>query len=335
MRHFKSAFFRIAVSFGTLGVVVYLMRGNISRAYEILRTDVIWGWFALANVAYFVAILILSTRQFYIYRSQGLRLTYARAVYLSFIGLFFNLMLPSALGGDVAKIYYVAKHTGKKMEAVSAVVQDRLVGFFTMILMAITALFFVGNRFHESVHRIVYIFLGVLAVVVLLIFHRGFAARFRALGFLIPSEKLRFKIGEFYEAVSQLRHHGAVLWLSLLLSLAGQVGIIFLYYFLAHCLGADIGLGMFFLLVPLVAIVSMAPSIGGLGVREAGVIFFFKTLMPAERALVLSILILAVVYGFSFVSGIVYAARGGLKAKELHEIEALEDETETGKAVSR
>jgi hypothetical protein len=59
----------------------------------------------------------------------------------------------------------------------------------------------------------------------------------------------------------------------------------------------------------------MAPSIGGLGVREASVLYLFSRYLPSERAFALTLLMDIVIYSFSIGSGIWYAFRGGLKQK--------------------
>ena len=88
-------------------------------------------------------------------------------------------------------------------------------------------------------------------------------------------------------------------------------------------IGTLVGLGGGFILIPVLSIASMAPSIGGLGVREAAIIYLFKHYMPNERALALSLLLDMLIYALSFAGGILYAFKGGLKARVMHEMEEI------------
>jgi hypothetical protein len=72
----------------------------------------------------------------------------------------------------------------------------------------------------------------------------------------------------------------------------------------------------------------MAPSIGGLGVREASVLYLFGRYLSPERALALTLLMDVVIYSFSIGSGIWYAFRGGLKPKAFDEMEILQSPKE-------
>ncbi|MDD5218528.1 MAG: lysylphosphatidylglycerol synthase transmembrane domain-containing protein, partial [Candidatus Omnitrophica bacterium] len=260
-----------------------------------------------------------------IFRTQEISISYLESLYLAFMGLFFNLFFPSAIGGDVAKAYYAYKHTGKKIESMSSVFSDRLIGFIAIIIMALVALGVASKQFDDPrVYQIIFVFLGIMIFSVLFFASKRFAGIFGFLQVLIPSEKLKHRLGELYHAIYGFKHHKGMLVASLLISAVAQTFFILVHYFLARGLGVQIGMSVFFLLVPVVAIVSMAPSVGGLGVREAGMIIFFKKFMLSERALALSILLDMLVYGVSLIAGIFYAFHGGLKKKEIHEMEELE-----------
>ncbi len=65
------------------------------------------------------------------------RLTFAQSLQLFFTGLFFNFILPGGVGGDVVKAYYI--HRGSQTNSHNstlAVIVDRLLGLYTMIMIA-------------------------------------------------------------------------------------------------------------------------------------------------------------------------------------------------------
>ncbi|WP_303672982.1 lysylphosphatidylglycerol synthase transmembrane domain-containing protein [Vampirovibrio chlorellavorus] len=90
-----------------VGVVVYLV-GQLISAYR---------WQFLSAALNFK----LALREFYDY-------------YL--IGMFFNLFLPGAIGGDVLRLYYLAKSTGRrKREALLTLLAERGVGLVALLLL--------------------------------------------------------------------------------------------------------------------------------------------------------------------------------------------------------
>jgi uncharacterized membrane protein YbhN (UPF0104 family) len=72
-----------------------------------------------------------------ILKVHGLKLPLSRTLEISFIGHFFNSFLLGSVGGDLLKAYYVARETHhKKTEAVVTVAVDRIIGLFSMLLLA-------------------------------------------------------------------------------------------------------------------------------------------------------------------------------------------------------
>jgi len=325
MSGFKGTLLRILISFGAIAWIVYAMRGEIKDAVQIMRTDVIWSWFFLSFAIYIIANVIIGIRMRFIFQSQGIFFSYGQGIYLALLGLFFNLFLPSAVGGDIAKVYYSYKHTGKKIESMSAVLQDRLMGFFVLMSIGFAALLFLSTEFsNPKVTYTIYTFVGIMFFAIFFLFSKRFAKNFKFLAVFIPTERLKTRLRELYHAIYELKNHRKIFAGALGLSLLAQTLFVISHYLLAVALSVDMSFWLFFLIIPVVAIVSMAPSVGGLGVREAGLIFFLKVYMPDERALVFSILLDMVIYGLSLLCGAVYALKGGLRPKIIHEMESIE-----------
>ena len=64
-------------------------------------------------------------------RTMGLRLPFWRLAEQYLIGIFFNNFLPTMIGGDAARIYYLGRAEGYATVATSVLV-DRALGFFSM-----------------------------------------------------------------------------------------------------------------------------------------------------------------------------------------------------------
>lgn len=325
----KGKILRFGISFAAIGLILFIMRDKLHESMAILRHEVVWGWFAVAIAGQFVALAILAIRLQCVFRVQNIHMTFRECYHLGFVGLFYNLMLPSSVGGDVAKAVYAYKHSGKKIESATSIFLDRLLGFFATILIATIGLMCFSREAESAyVDYAVFGACGVLVFAIAFFASRRFARLFKGFVRLIPKEKWKLRLAEIYHAIYGYRHHHELLFFAILLSFMGQAVFISTNYWVALSIGADINYWKFFILIPVISIVSMAPSIGGLGVREASVLYLFSRYLSPERALALTLLVDILIYSFSIGSGIWYAFRGGLKSKELDEMEIMQSPKE-------
>ena len=307
---------RILVSFGAIGVVLWSQREHLSDAVRILQQDVIWSYFLLAVITQILALAVITARLQHVFRVQHIHLNFRETYYLTWVGLFFNLFLPSAVGGDIAKGYYAYKRSHKKIQSLTSVIWDRLLGFATLIVVAMIAVWIFSKELNDPrIDALVYVFLFFFSAIILFFSSKKIARRFKFLRSWIPSEKLRRLLDEVYHSLHSYKGHVGILVLTLCLSLIGQSLFVIVHYWLTRSVGISMNPWIFFILIPILSIVTMAPSIGGLGVREATVVYLFQHYMPGERALALSLLLDMLIYSFSFAGGIFYAFKGGLKEK--------------------
>lgn len=316
---------RLTTSLVALGGLVYALRGKLAEGLAIIRKGISWEWFVLAVAIYGVGHMVISRRFQNVLRVQGVKLSFLKAWRLSFLGLFFNLFFPSALGGDVVKAYYAYQYSGKKLASLTGVILDRLLGFATIVVIALSAvLIYSRNMIPPAVVRSLYGAVGLLILGILFFTNHRFAKKFRFLSVLIPSSKWRETLANFYDAIRKFRGHKGALVSCLALSVVAQVLFFLNNYCLSRSLGIHLSVWNFFVLIPLVFFVSMAPSVSGLGVREAGFVFFFKSLVPVEQAFALSLLYDFLFYGVALLSGVVFALKGGLKREWVHDVQEIE-----------
>lgn len=313
---------RVGISLLALGGLGYFLSDKLEAALLILRHGLRWEWFLLAMGAFVMAIAIISKRLQMIFHVQKVKVSFPQTLYLSFLGLFFTLFLPSALGGDIAKGYFAYQYSGKKLGSFTGVVMDRMVGFISLFPIVLTALAVYGKTLATpAVEYSVYGAFAVSLFAGLFFTSRRFAKKFGVLSFLIPSREWRQKLADFYHAIQGYRSHKGNLTGCFAISIVSQLIFIWDVYLLARSLGIEVPPWPFFVMVPLVGIVSLAPSVSGLGVREAGFVFFFKSIMPAEKALALSILYDILFYGVALLAGLLFAFKGGLRKNVIHDLE--------------
>ncbi|MBI2167872.1 MAG: flippase-like domain-containing protein [Candidatus Omnitrophica bacterium] len=314
---------RAGISLLALGGLGYFLRDKLEAALLILRHGLQWEWFLAAIGAYGLAIAITSKRLQMIFHVQKVKVSFLQTVHLTFLGLFFTLFLPSALGGDIAKGYFAFQYSGKKLGSFTGVVLDRMVGFISLFPIVLTALAVYGKTLATpAVERSVIGALAVFLFAGLFFSSRRFAKKFGVLSFLIPSKEWRQKLSDLYHAIRGYRNHKGIFAGCFVISIVSQLIFIWDVYLLARSLGIEASPWPFFVMVPLVGFVSLAPSVSGLGVREAGFVFFFKSIMPAEKALALSILYDILFYGVALAAGLLFAFKGGLRKNVIHDLEA-------------
>jgi uncharacterized membrane protein YbhN (UPF0104 family) len=96
------------------------------------------GMFAVSQV-------VVGLRWWMLLRTQHIFISPWAALKLHFLGMFYNNFLPSSVGGDLVRAWYVTKHTERGFEAVLSVFVDRALGFLSMILLALGSwLLFIG-----------------------------------------------------------------------------------------------------------------------------------------------------------------------------------------------
>jgi uncharacterized membrane protein YbhN (UPF0104 family) len=97
------------------------------------------GWFVLGLTAFLSAKLISTYRLWLLFKSLGYKLDTGFNISVFFIGSFFNLFLPSSVGGDGVKAMLIVEKTDcRKRDALAAVFLDRLSGMAALV--ALTAL---------------------------------------------------------------------------------------------------------------------------------------------------------------------------------------------------
>ena len=226
-----------------------------------------------------------------------------------FVGAFFNLFLPTALGGDLVRGYDLAMHSGKKMGAVTSVLVERIVGFFALAFIALLALLLGSGTIKDDAVTIVIfiICLGYFALVTM-VFNAKVMKRLVAMLKFIKLWDIGKRLDRIYDSLHAFTAHKAVLWQCFVLSIICQTLTILAVYSLALAISLKLPPIYFFMVLPMIWIIMMVPlSINGLGVREGAFVFFFTRLgVSNSAALLLSFLTLSQKIALGLIGGIIY-----------------------------
>ena len=304
---------RLFVSAALIMILLYVMRGKYGEISGVLKGTKIWI-FCLAFLAFIAAITIASFRLKLIIQASDIPIAFRDALSLTFIGYFFNNFLPTAVGGDIVKAYYLGRNSRDNLGSITSVFVDRVIGLFTMIFIASISLLFAGSQVVERpVRQIVLLITACSIVVLVFATNKNFARKFSFI--LIMFKPLEKKLKDLYNAIHQYRHRKALIVQSFFISIVSQ-GFFFLSIgILASSIGTPISMSEILLRIPIINVVSLLPSINGLGLREGAMVVFFSPMIGSENAFAIGILWFLVLFITSMVGGVIYGLNPQFKVK--------------------
>lgn len=280
---------KLAVSGFVLAVLFWRIdRSAFLRSIQALPVALFLGCVALYALCY----VISTIRWQCLLKAEGIQLPFRRLLLIYFEGAFCNLFLPTLIGGDVVRGYFIYKATRGHDASIASILVDRLSGFATLMFIAVASLALTYGKLNDP--QVTLLILGVAAFFVcLMLVLLNDRLKVLVSGLLRAARLARFqaKLQGMVDALQRYRGHSRAIGQALFLSALLQVLIIVTYYFVGRGLNVSVPFMYFLVLVPLITVVAMVPiSIVGLGVREAGVIYFFaKVGVDASTALGMSL----------------------------------------------
>jgi uncharacterized protein (TIRG00374 family) len=297
---------RIVVSLGLL--VVLLTQVNIGQTFQYLTT-MNWIPFLGAQILFLGGVLVRAYRWGFLVWALDVQVPWQRLAALYFVGLFFSLVLPTGVGGDVVRMYELSQDSKETAAAISSVLVDRFLGLFVLFALALLALT-VGYQIVTPQVQILItvVFVGCLAGVALVLQRTWIESWARRLGL----DRLLGRIKILRELYHSLHLYGpAALLRATAASVVFNLMFILTNYLLGLAVGIDLSLWYYFLFVPIISAVLMVPSIGGLGVREAAyVILFGQVGVDRGHALALALAYLATMVFAGLIGAVIYIIQG-------------------------
>ncbi len=220
--------------------------------------------------------------------------------YLGFyyVGMFFNLFLPTGIGGDLFKVHFLSREEGRRFLAAFTVVGDRLFGLIAMLILGGSAALVWPGLLPGP-------FTIFLAVSSLLI--PAALAGLPLLQMLV--RRIWPRAAHHLDGLLALWRRPWQLIFVLVLSFCLQglgMGAVAL---LGRGIGIDMPFPFYMAVLPLVALMTLIPvSFSGIGVREGAFVYFFGLKgVGAEPAFGLGLLFFSLYVAMSLVGGIAYA----------------------------
>ncbi len=324
MRHLKT----IAKALISIGLFSYLIvsadHKQIALVFgNVYRADGLTFIF-LALLAYLSSIGLMAMRWQIILKSYNLKFRLSQLFGFYLVGLFFNNFLPSSIGGDIIRIYKVVGESDDRTAGFASVILERVLGIASTLFLAITSLYYVSQYFEDD--RILYTSIALFGLIVIffILITRDRPFEF----FLKVFDKLSIlnigeKINKLIESIHILKEKKEVFIWVFVLSLFSQIAIVFLNYFVVLALNIDVDLIYLFLVVPVTFIITMLPSINGVGVREYGFVFFLAAVKVSSAAAIsLSVMNVLIPMFISVWGGVLFLTQRN--RTKIDEVKAIE-----------
>jgi len=305
LKSILSTIFRFALS-GLLLVWLYT-KIDVAHTADVLR-NAQFGFIAAALAVFVIINIFILGRWWVFIRALELPVPFGHAAKYFFIGLFGNLFLPSSIGGDVIKILGLCNDGAAKPKVVASVLLDRLSGFASIVLVAAGAFIF-GYRLIQDMtilSAIVILAAASLTVAVVLFNENIYSvciSVFRAF------PRFRQALMNMHYDIALLKGNKRAGYGAIGISCGCQILLAVDFWLLARALHQPVPLLYFIIFVPLICVASAVPSIGGLGVREAGAAYLLgKVGVASGVAVSISLINFLFMIFVGLIGGAVYLA---------------------------
>ena len=319
---------KFGVSGGILAYVV--LRAQQDQSFAELRDQPKhWGYLLLACLLALLGVMISFYRWYLLVRALELPFRLRDAVRLGFLGYLLNFVSVGSVGGDLFKAVFIAREQPRhRTEAVATVIIDRVVGLYSLVLVAATGVLLVPLP--EALKPIAdgvlsSAVLGGIAGAALFLPALSSAATERALGRLPWVGPLAAK------AVHAVRIYHAkpgCILISCLLSFGVHALTTFSFYSIALALpGKAPTLGEHFVIVPIAIVTGVLPlPLGALGAVEGVMDFLYREMAGSNEGVIVTFGYRAVTILLALVGACYYLGARGEVSAAIHAAEDLPDE---------
>ena len=282
----KISFNILKILVTTLLFVLIFDKVDINSTIMMLKT-IAPSFFIIALLVMIVEVLIANFRWKIVLKQLGSNITFYKALRYLWIGVFFNQALPSSIGGDAVRGYYLCKNENYSLsDATIGVLLDRVIGLLGLVLLVILTIPLIFESTITVLTKwtiLSIIFFALLAIILSLIID------------LIPNKFSQLKIINGLVKFSTkgrevlFSYYGLI---AVILSIIIHLTFVFAAWLLAYGMGLDIPFIGMLLIVPITNLLIALPiSIAGWGIREGLFITGLGYLnVSSDAALALSIL---------------------------------------------
>ncbi len=318
---------KVLISVGLLGYLVITSDPQqiVNVLGNVIRSEGL-PFLLLAIAITMVSIGLMTVRWRSLLHQYEVGISSSRLYGFYLVGLFFNNFLPTSIGGDIVRIYSAAADSDNRTAAFASVIIERIMGIAATLFLAITSLYYVSHYFQDQRILLVSVFL----LIAIITFFVMITRERPVLWLLRIFDKFTLlnlgeKINKLIEAMHFLRDRRRVFVWVFFLSVLSQAAIVLMNYALCLALRIEVELLYLFLVVPVTFLLTMLPSINGLGLRDGGFVFLLgKMGVSSAASISLALLNVIVPMVISLWGAVLFAVQR--KSKGLKDVKAIKED---------
>jgi hypothetical protein len=298
---------KVALSCALLAFV--LLRVDLGSLGRTLATSD-FGLVAVAVLVTFAAHALNTLKWQVLLAGPGSHLQYLELLKLNFIGMFYNIVLPGQVGGEIIKSVKLARMGVSGTLSAVSVLADRVTGLFALMTLGAVGALLMPARTPEQaaiVPWLVGLALALAPVTFGLVTGAGLGWVTSLLGRLPLWAAAGKRRALLVERLYSERKPPSSLLAPLALSAIFQGAIVLASLLLCGALGISVGYVELLWVVAVVSLLQSLPiSVAGLGVREGAFVYLLHILnVPSADALALSLLTFGVQVLLALAGGVV------------------------------
>lgn len=316
---------RVFISLGLLCMLFWIMREEYGKIYSQIRSTYL-PLFVLAWCMYNMNICLITLRLRTLLKSEKIKMPFFKLLELTYIGFFFNNFMPSAIGGDIVKAYYAGTITKEKAKSYVSVFMDRLTGLFSFAIIGCVALVIGWNAITEpTVKRSVILFIIMCGTVAMVALNAKIARMISKVLSKVHFKNIGEKLLKVYNMLHSYKNRLGVIWKTIGISMIAQASYFTVMFILFRASHSDIPYNVVFIIMPLVCVITMLPSLGGLGLREGAIVALFGPFVGADKAFGVGLLLFGILFTISIMGAIIYMVSPQFRKVKLEENLGEED----------
>jgi glycosyltransferase 2 family protein len=275
MRRRISFFLKLIV---TIVLILFILsKVEYQAIFEVLLGINLWYLFWLAVISVIMVMISCLKWQLFL-KTQGIQTPLLHLFLYYLVGYFFNNLLPSSIGGDFLRSYFLGQDIDSQAKSFSSVFLERITGLVALLFVGIIALIFNTQLYHDTsiLLCIAAMFLILLVVVFFFIFEQAKDILLAVTGRFVGLGPVRRAFEKFYASVHFFKGQIRILGISMIYSFAFHLMTI--VNALVCCWAINIHPKVLDLAVtvPIIMLISVIPvSISAIGLWEGAFAYFF------------------------------------------------------------